>query len=204
MTNFRALCAELFLFAEQAGEICHNEGLWPDCDQQPICVDGKPLWLLDRVRAALAEPEPEGPTDLQPIPLGILADVFSNTERPDKISVTLAKTTRDLIVEYRDLDDEWFKELSAALTEPETDIPGIRGTTYALYNAITQSALDEVHYEWELEDDEGKWQADGSANSLEDAQRDGMRYLQIYTQEGFHRLIIRRHCAKVIQEINND
>lgn len=59
MTNFRALCAELLLFAEQAGEMCHNEGLWPDCDQQPICVDGKPLWLLDRVRAALmARPAP--------------------------------------------------------------------------------------------------------------------------------------------------
>lgn len=63
MTDFRDLCTELLLFAEQAGEICHNEGLWPNCDQQQVCVDGKPLWLLDRVRAALAEPKSEWPTD---------------------------------------------------------------------------------------------------------------------------------------------
>lgn len=63
MTDFRDLCTELLLFAEQAGEICHHEGLWPNCDQQQVCVDGKPLWLLDRVRAALAEPKSEVPTD---------------------------------------------------------------------------------------------------------------------------------------------
>jgi hypothetical protein len=63
--------------------------------------------------------------------------------------------------------------------------------------------LDDNHYEWELEDDEGEWQAGGSANSLEDVQREGMRYLQTYAQEGFHRLIIRRHCTRTIQVITN-
>ena len=58
MTDFRALCAELLLFAEQAGEICEHEGLWPKCDQQPRCVDGQSLWLLDRARLALAKPAP--------------------------------------------------------------------------------------------------------------------------------------------------
>ena len=63
MSDLRKLCAELLLFAEQAGEICEHEGLWPKCDQQPRCVDGQSLWLLDRARLALAEREPEVPTD---------------------------------------------------------------------------------------------------------------------------------------------
>jgi hypothetical protein len=55
-TDFRALCAELLQFGDQAGEIAANEGLWPDCDPGPD-------WLLDRARAALAQPEPVAPTD---------------------------------------------------------------------------------------------------------------------------------------------
>ena len=50
--DFRALCLELLQFGDQAGEIAANEGLWPDCDPGPD-------WLLDRARAALAQPEPE-------------------------------------------------------------------------------------------------------------------------------------------------
>ena len=49
------MCAELLLFSEEAGEICVNESLWPKSD--PNCT------LLDRARASLAQPEPEGPTD---------------------------------------------------------------------------------------------------------------------------------------------
>jgi hypothetical protein len=55
-TDFRALCLELLQFGDQAGEIAANEGLWPDCDPGPD-------WLLDRAAAALAQPEPEGPSD---------------------------------------------------------------------------------------------------------------------------------------------
>jgi hypothetical protein len=53
-TNYRALCVELLQFGDQAGEIAAMEGLWPDCDPGPDS-------LLDRARAALAQPEPEGP-----------------------------------------------------------------------------------------------------------------------------------------------
>jgi hypothetical protein len=53
-TNYRALCLELLEFGDQAGEIAANEGLWPDCDPGPD-------WLLDRARAALAQPEPVAP-----------------------------------------------------------------------------------------------------------------------------------------------
>jgi len=54
--HYRALCVELLQFGDQAGEIAANEGLWPECDPGPD-------WLLDRARAALAQPEPQMPTD---------------------------------------------------------------------------------------------------------------------------------------------
>jgi hypothetical protein len=50
MTNpYRAMCAELLLFSEEAGEICMNESLWPKSD--PTCT------LQQRARALLAQPE---------------------------------------------------------------------------------------------------------------------------------------------------
>jgi hypothetical protein len=54
MTNpYRAMCAELLLFGEEAGDICVNESLWPKSD--PNCT------LLDRARTLLAQPVAEGP-----------------------------------------------------------------------------------------------------------------------------------------------
>jgi len=58
---------------------------------------------------------------------------------------------------------------------------------------------EDVHYAWELHDAEGEWQAGGSANSLEDVQREGNRYLQTYSQHGPHKLIIERHCVTTIE-----
>ncbi len=54
--TFRALCDELLLFAEQAGKIASDEGLWPECDPT--------FSLLDRFRSALAQSEP----DLETLP----------------------------------------------------------------------------------------------------------------------------------------
>ena len=62
----------------------------------------------------------------------------------------------------------------------------------------------EIHYAWELEDADGEWQAGGSANNLDDVQREGDRYLQTYAQEGPHKLIIQRHCVITIKEVTND
>jgi hypothetical protein len=62
----------------------------------------------------------------------------------------------------------------------------------------------EIHYAWELEDADGEWQAGGSANSLDDVQREGDRYLQTYAQDGPHKLIIQRHCVITIKEVTND
>lgn len=43
--------------------------------------------------------------------LDVLADIFSNTERPDKISVRVDPASRKVVIEYDGLDEEWFKEL---------------------------------------------------------------------------------------------
>ena len=67
-----------------------------------------------------------------------------------------------------------------------------------------QPVWADIHYVWELEDAEGEWQAGGSANSLEDVQREGNRYLQTYSQDGPHKLIIQRHCVSTIEEVTND
>ena len=65
------------------------------------------------------------------------------------------------------------------------------------------SALVDTHYEWELEDVKGEWQAGGSSNSQRDVEREGMRYLQTYAQDGPHKLIIRQHTTQTINEITN-
>lgn len=44
----------------------------------------------------------------------ILADIFANSERPDKITVRLDPVSRTVTVVYEDLDEEWFKELTDA------------------------------------------------------------------------------------------
>ena len=64
-----------------------------------------------------------------------------------------------------------------------------------------EDCLDEA---WEVHDAAGDWQAGGSANSLEDVQREGNRYLQTYSQDGPHKLIIQRHCVSTIEEVTND
>jgi hypothetical protein len=61
--------------------------------------------------------------------------------------------------------------------------------------------VEDIHYAWELHDAEGEWQAGGSANSLDDVQREGNRYLQTYSQDGPHKLIIERHCVTTIEPV---
>lgn len=65
------------------------------------------------------------------------------------------------------------------------------------------AVVADLHYAWELEDAEGEWQAGGSADSLEDVQREGSRYLETYSQDGPHKLIIQRHCVTTIEEATN-
>jgi hypothetical protein len=60
---------------------------------------------------------------------------------------------------------------------------------------------EDVHYAWELHDAEGEWQAGGSANSLDDVQREGNRYRQTYSQDGPHKLIIQQHRVTTIEPV---
>lgn len=46
----------------------------------------------------------------------VLQDIIENTERPDKITVSLDKATRTMTIVYESLDEEWFKEMVAAST----------------------------------------------------------------------------------------
>lgn len=41
----------------------------------------------------------------------ILADIFENSERPDKITIECDKSSHSITIVYEDLDEEWFKEL---------------------------------------------------------------------------------------------
>jgi hypothetical protein len=63
--------------------------------------------------------------------------------------------------------------------------------------------MTDIHYEWELEDAQGDWQAGGSANDLEAVRREGYRYLRQFSGDGFHRLIIRQHQhqTKIIEDL---
>jgi len=43
----------------------------------------------------------------------LMIEILTDTERLDKISVRLDRATRSVVVEYSDLDDEWFKLMEA-------------------------------------------------------------------------------------------
>jgi hypothetical protein len=115
--------------------------------------------------AALAQPEPQGPTDEdRPMPAAI-RDMPEQQQRWYALGwqAALARWGRPAI-------------------EP-----------------VPQQ--EDVHYAWELHDAEGEWQAGGSANSLEDVQREGNRYLQTYSQDGPHKLIIQQHRVTTIEPV---
>ena len=94
-----------------------------------------------------------------------------------------------------DLEDCYWYAESVALRQMVSD--ALAGEPAALL------PLADTHYEWELEDAKGEWQAGGSSNSQSDVEREGMRYLQTYTQDGPHKLIIRQHTTQTINEITN-
>lgn len=77
------------------------------------------------------------------------------------------------------------------------------GNSQGILDSSPQPEGADIHYAWELHDAEGEWQAGGSANSLNDVQREGNRYLQTYSQDGHHKLIIQRHCVTTIEEATN-
>lgn len=45
----------------------------------------------------------------------LLKDIIDNTERPDKLTVRLDPASRTMVVEYEDMEDEWFREMLKVL-----------------------------------------------------------------------------------------
>jgi hypothetical protein len=153
-TDWRALCARM------ADELDHYRQLLMD-DRRATHA------LAAEARAALAQPEPQGPSDEELLRIYRVARYCYQVE------------------EYkRELD--FARAVLARWGRPAIEpVP----------------KQEDIHYAWELHDAEGEWQAGGSANSLEDVQREGNRYLQTYSQDGPHKLIIERHCVTTIEPV---
>jgi hypothetical protein len=145
--------------------------------------------LATEARAALAQPKPVAPTDeelLELMPETMRAEFsFSAKVCSDATGAQVKPGLFRVVLNTATLDCA-----RAVLARWGTPPP--------------QPVWADIHYAWELEDAEGEWQAGGSANSLEDVQREGNRYLQTYAQDGPHRLIIQRHCVNTIEEVTND
>ncbi len=47
----------------------------------------------------------------------LLADIFENSTRPEKMSIHLNEDSRTVTIIYENLDREWFKELVIAAQE---------------------------------------------------------------------------------------
>ena len=111
-----------------------------------------------------------------------------------------AELAEELVNEYG-YCTEWEKGLPLC----ESNVSELLTRARALLDQPTaQPVWDDIHYAWELHDAAGDWQAGGSADSLEDVQREGNWYLQTYAQDGPHKLIIQRHCVNTIEEVTHD
>ena len=169
-----------------------------------MCAELTDAELANAARKALGEPSyatelhyflSEDSNEYEPLMLAIRAGIAADRARallaqPEPVG----PTDEELDELYFDIDAKhvasWRHYARAAL---------------AKWGHLTpQPVWADIHYAWELEDAEGEWQAGGSANSLEDVQREGNRYLQTYEQDGPHKLIIQRHCVNTIEEVTND
>jgi hypothetical protein len=128
--------------------------------------------LATEARALLAQPEPQGPTDEEIYKLALDGNLL--VDIGDGFSCII----HDEIEFARAILARWGRPAIEPVPKQE-----------------------DVHYAWELHDAEGEWQAGGSANSLEDVQREGNRYLQTYSQHGPHKLIIQQHRVTTIEPV---
>lgn len=67
-----------------------------------------------------------------------------------------------------------------------------------------RTLMNSEHYEWELKDASGECVAGGSANDQTEAYQEGMRYLTVYSQDGPHKLIVRRHQVHTVLEMETN
>lgn len=170
--DFRALCADLYGIFEKYDDESNLAGIYWDMEKE--CND-----ILDRARAALVEPEPEGPTDEELESVARAAEIQNMKEQG-------GLTAND-----------------ANGVAAQLQLQRLAGLRAVLARWGNPASLADTHYEWELVDAEGEWQAGGSSNSQSDVEREGMRYLQTYAQDGPHKLIIRQHTTQTINEITD-
>ena len=81
--------------------------------------------------------------------------------------------------------------------KPTSNSSQIRSSDITPPPELVQQFVMDEHYEWELQDSEGEWQAGGSANDLEAVRQRGLRCLMDYSQDEPHKLIIRHHQITV-------
>ena len=123
--------------------------------------------------------------------------------------VTRARALLDQPVAEGPTDEEiynlfdWLKDEWQSNDEREFPLPLFTRAVLAKWgHPIPQPEETDIHYTWDLLDVEGEWQAGGSAITLESVRREGNHYLQTYSQDGFHTLIIYR--ASTIEVVTND
>lgn len=192
--DFRAMCAELV-------------DAW---------ASGKGLASsIIRAVGLLDQQEPEGPTDDELLEAfdGEFAEFFDSSDGFGTTAIPRSewtKVARAVIARYgRPPSDT--ESLRSALREcgravgllisDECSDEFLLQVPAEVRLALTNTVWADIHYAWELHDAEGEWQAGGSANSLEDVRREGDRYLQTYSEDGPHKLIIQRHCVTTINEV---
>ena len=196
--TFRAMCAEL---ADALAEWRLGGGPPEDTADADV---------IDRARALLAEPEAqEGAcSGCEGTP------VASNS--PCAVCGRIALTQPVAEEPTDDEIEEWADACSEApLEEMDPEIHGWRRCfTAKEFSETIRAALarwgrptpqpegSDIHYSWELHDAEGEWQAGGSAITLESVRREGNHYLQTYSQDGPHTLII--YQASTIEVVTND
>jgi hypothetical protein len=167
--------------------------------------------LSDRAHALLDQPVAEGPTDEEIYKLALEGDFLVD------VGDGFSCMVQDEVEFARAVLDRWgtptpgTKALRSALMEcgraagafisDECSDEFLLQVPAEVQLAFAKPVWADIHYAWELHDAEGEWQAGGSANSLDDVQREGSRYLQTYSQDGPHKLIIQRHCVNTINEV---
>ncbi len=152
--NYRALCAELLCSLEQ----------YPV--QPPRDRD-----LIDRARAALAQPEPQGPTDEE---IDALVICIQGLPVPDADDLALPSIDRG-----RDMVRKALARWGRPAIEPvpvAERLPGCASERFEF------SVLDSEHQE----------QAGGTAPTYSQALSEGLHYLAVYSQDGPHSLELRR------------
>ena len=107
-------------------------------------------------------------------------------------------TDEELLASVR----HFYGDQTAADMGAKDDLRTARAVLARWGRPTPQPEGGDIHYNWELHDAEGEWQAGGSAITLESVRREGNHYLQTYSQDGPHTLIIYR--ASTIEEVTND